>query len=411
MNLHQAPGSAAAADAETPEAALQGIRICFLSSMHPAFDKRVFDKEAMSVVRAGYLVTHLCYGPEEPQIRDGIVIDIEPRRKGLVARAASLVQLYRRAKAIDADIYHCNEVDSWLVGVFLKLIRRKKIIFDVHEHYPANFAEIHFARPLRPLVRFLVRGFMRALTPFTDHLIFAKRSVAPDFPGAKNKHTFVFNNISTEHKDVAPEGTEEGIRALYDGKITAVHTGLYNRARGWPQLLKAMSLMRNSQMEVLYLGTLNDGSEDDFKAAVRKYGLEERVHCLGWKPFKEAYQHVVNCQIGLLTFQPVRTNYFFAYPHKLFDYMLAGMPVIAPEFAWEVKEIVKEAECGLLVDTADPGALAAALDSLIDDTGQARRMGANGRRAVLEKHNWENEAEKLLETYRALLEPSAKSVG
>lgn len=384
-----------------------GTRVCFLSSMHPAYDKRVFDKEATSLARAGYAVTHLCFGPEEPEVRDGIVIDVEPRGKGLAARAGSLFRLYRRAKALDADIYHCNEVDSWLVGIFLKLFRRKIIIFDVHEHYPANIAEIHFPKMLHPLIQWLVRIFMRMLTPFTDHLVFAKKSVAPDFPGAKDKHTFVFNNISTEHKDVCPETTSDEIRTLYEGKITAVHTGLYNRARGWPQLLEAMSLMRNSQMEVLYIGTLNDGSDSEFEAALRDYDLESRVHCLGWKPFKEAYQHVVNCQIGLLTFQPIRTNYHFAYPHKLFDYMLAGMPVIGPDFAWEVKEIIREADCGFLVDTTSAAALAEALDNLIDDPDMARRMGAAGRQAVLETHNWDNEGQKLLDTYSELLNSSA----
>jgi glycosyltransferase involved in cell wall biosynthesis len=86
----------------------------------------------------------------------------------------------------------------------------------------------------------------------------------------------------------------------------------------------------------------------------------------------------------------------------MFDYMLAGLPVIAPNFAQEVVEIIKEADCGILIDPLNPDEIAQALDRLATDPQERQRLGRNGRRAVLDKYNWEAEFQKLLEMYTTL---------
>ena len=61
-----------------------------------------------------------------------------PPAHGLFRRGLGLVSLYRRARAISAECYHCNEVDSWLVGVALKISGRPRLVFDVHETFPGH---------------------------------------------------------------------------------------------------------------------------------------------------------------------------------------------------------------------------------------------------------------------------------
>jgi glycosyltransferase involved in cell wall biosynthesis len=89
-------------------------------------------------------------------------------------------------------------------------------------------------------------------------------------------------------------------------------------------------------------------------------------------------------------------------PHKLTDYMAFGLPAIAPNFAIEVAEIVAAAQCGILVDTADPQAIAQALDRLSEDSASRQRLGRNGQQAMLNEFNWEHEAERLIQVYRRL---------
>ena len=92
--------------------------------------------------------------------------------------------------------------------------------------------------------------------------------------------------------------------------------------------------------------------------------------------------------------------------------MLAGLPVIAPDFAPDIVGVLDEAGAGLLIDTGDPDVLADAMQSLINDPAMTQRLGENGRRAVFAKYHWERDAEVLIDAYHQLLgiptlEPSA----
>jgi glycosyltransferase involved in cell wall biosynthesis len=103
---------------------------------------------------------------------------------------------------------------------------------------------------------------------------------------------------------------------------------------------------------------------------------------------------------GLVTFLSA-PNHVDAQPNKMFEYMSAGVPVIASNFPlW--REIIEGNACGVCVDPTRPHEIAAAIDSFANDPGQVEVMGANGRRAVLERYNWAMEEAKLLNLYQSL---------
>jgi len=105
---------------------------------------------------------------------------------------------------------------------------------------------------------------------------------------------------------------------------------------------------------------------------------------------------------GLVTFHPL-PNHIDAQPNKMFEYMSAGIPVIASDFPlW--REIVLGNQCGLCVNPMDPAAIAKAIDHLVQHPDEGRRMGENGRRAVLERYNWSMEEVKLLAFYKQILQ-------
>ena len=385
--------------------------ICFLSTVHTARDKRVFEKEAVSLAEAGHEVVHLCPGDEPETVERGVRIVTYRQAHGLVRRALGLVSLYRRARALAADCYHCNEVDSWLVGVALKAGRhrlpasagrraRPLLVFDVHETFPHDLAEFHAPRPLRPLVVAAVRALFRVLVPFTDKLVLAKRSVAVDFPGADAKQILVQNFVPLRMLARGDDAAAAAVHAS-SSAVTAVHVGLVSRVRGWPVLLEALASDRAAGVHLTVIGEFNDGSRADFEARVLELGLEDRVRTLGWMAAGDAFREVERADIGLVLFQPGFRSHTDSLPHKLFDYMLAGLPVIVPDFGAEVAGIVRDAGCGRLVDPSDPDAVAAALGALAGDAAERRRMGDHGRRSVIDKYNWEAEAGRLVGMYAA----------
>jgi glycosyltransferase involved in cell wall biosynthesis len=106
-------------------------------------------------------------------------------------------------------------------------------------------------------------------------------------------------------------------------------------------------------------------------------------------------------QVGLVVLHP-HPAYLTSHPTKLFEYMAAGIPVVASDFPlW--RSIVENSDCGLLVDPFDPAAIAAAIERLITNPDEARRMGMRGRSAVERHFNWEMEEQSLLSFYASLL--------
>jgi len=104
---------------------------------------------------------------------------------------------------------------------------------------------------------------------------------------------------------------------------------------------------------------------------------------------------------GLVTLHPI-VNYIDALPVKMFEYMVAGIPVIASNFPlW--REIIEGNKCGLCVDPLNPSEIAKAIDYIVTHPAAAQQMGENGFRAVKEQYNWAIEEKKLLALYEQLL--------
>jgi glycosyltransferase involved in cell wall biosynthesis len=379
--------------------------ILFLSSAHPPEDKRVFAKEAVSLAEAGYRVTHLCPRPGDgPHAgeRQGVGIETFAKPRGILGRALAIPALAARAHRRRADAIHCNEVDSWIAGLLVKLLGlgRPRIVFDVHEHYSSTFAESRFPPALRPAVAGTLKLLFRCLAPFTDRIVFANPAIASDHPGAGVRGVLVQNFAPLRAR---PTGTP-----ARHGAPTMIHVGLMSRLRGWPQLLAVMTRLE-TPWRLRVIGTFNDGSEADFHATAARLGLAGRVRHDPWMAFDDMLVACAEADIGLVLFQPGTRNHVLAWPHKLFDYWLAGLPVIVPDFAEQAARLVREVSGGLAIDPSDPAAIAAAIDAM--DESSRRRMGEAGQAAVLTNYNWEQEAARLLAMYSALLPASRAAPG
>jgi glycosyltransferase involved in cell wall biosynthesis len=115
-------------------------------------------------------------------------------------------------------------------------------------------------------------------------------------------------------------------------------------------------------------------------------------------------QLMASARIGIVTFLPL-PNHVEAQPNKLFEYMSAGLPVIASDFPlW--REIVEKNKCGLLVDPNVPAEISDAVAHLLSHPQDAEAMGRRGQQAVEEQFNWDREAKVLVSFYARVLRKS-----
>ena len=367
-----------------------------LNVLHGPLDKRVFQKVARSLIGAGHEVISICPG-DGPAEDGGVRFRYIPAAASKPARLMSVWRLIQAGRREMASVYYAPEPESWCAALCLKWLRGGRVVFDMHEHAPSEFAKF-FPAPLRPAAAWLTTHIMRLFAQYTDAIILTRDSFDALWSGLGTPRTVVLN---TNH--LQPPCTEipEVLRDAYAGRPTLIHQGIFGDVRGSYQLLEAMRLLAAGRpgIRCIVLGDYAYGSEDAYRAAIDAAGLGDAIRLLATVPYEEVPAHIAVSGIGLILFQPGPLNHTLAMPHKLFDYMREGKPVIVPDFAVEVTRIVREADCGLCVDVTGPEAIADAVASLLDNPEEASRLGANGRRAVESKYHWERDEERLLEVF------------
>ncbi len=378
-----------------------------LSAAHPPADVRVVGKEGAALAAAGWRVMHLCPAPARqdasapvaegqapaatgwPSQHAGVAIETYGRAPGWRGRVLGIPALARRAAATGAAVLHASEPDAWLAALLAARRTGARVVLDVHEHYPSRL-DGRLPGALRPLARAALRRFCRATARRADAVVVAKDGLDQDF--AAPGRTIAVRNYAAA-ATVTP-------RRHGPGPLVLVHLGALGRARGAMEMLEALALCPE-ETRLRLIGRITDGSGEDFTRRAEALGLSARVDQLGWRPHAEALAEAAQADIGLVLFQPGVENHRLALPHKLFDCMQAGLPIIAPAFAEEVAAVVREAGCGVLVETDNPAAIAAAIARLADPVLRAE-LGERGRQAALGRFGWGAEAARLVALYGRL---------
>lgn len=371
------------------------IRVCHLASAHQGLDVRIFHKECVALAGAGF-ETHLVIEASADDVRaaaaKGVSLHALPSPSGRFARIFKHAwRCYWSARQIDAEIYHFHDPELIPYGVVLAL-SGKKVIYDVHEDLPMDIlTKGWIPSGVRRIVSNVARCVEYVGAKCFFHVIGATPHIAERFKsingGAIEINNFAVCAVSESNRAEA-WGSKRG-EVLYVGGIASV--------RGVQELVEAMELV-NSDIRLNLAGRFVEAEVRTNLKCSPGWG---RVNELGFLDRAGVEEALQRSRAGLVTLHPIRT-YLDSLPVKLFEYMAAGIPVIASDFPlW--REIVVGHKCGLCVDPMDPRAIACAIDYLVDHPDEAREMGENGWRAAREKYNWGHEEKRLLHFYGSLL--------
>ncbi len=407
------------------------MKICHITSIHSPIDVRIFLKEATSLAAHGYDVHLVAPGSSsvatdpskdndtdqandvyhfhssEPPSQEifeeqGVTFhNVERASGGRLARMTRTTwSVYRSAQAVDADLYHFHDPELIPIGLLLKA-QGRHVVRDVHENLPEQILSKHWVPTwLRRSLATISRSVEAFSAHFFDGIIAATPAIGRRFPSGK---TAVVQNfpLQSELTVVAPIPYEDR-----PGWITFV--GGISEIRGIYEMLKAIDILdcsggSENQVPQLRLAGAFRSSELELEA-MQMPGWK-RTKFLGWQSRQDMADLLARSRMGLVLYHPM-PNHVDAQPNKLFEYMSAGVPIVASDFPlW--REIVENERCGIMVDPLNPAAIAEAMQWIFDHPQEAAKMGERGQRAVATTYNWESQVAGLFTLYADILTPTS----
>lgn len=365
------------------------MKVAHLTSAHPRFDTRIFVKQCCSLTQSydTYLVVADGNGNEVKNQVNILDVGKFNGRKDRMLNAPNAV--FEKALVLDAEIYHLHDPELIPVGLKLKKLG-KKVIFDAHEDLPNQIQSKHYLKPItKKILSFLVKKYEQYACSKLDGIVAATPFIRDKFLNI-NANTIDINNypIVTEFK--------ENNYTLISTKKFCYIGGLAD-VRGINEMVNAIDLVKTDAKLVL-AGNFDD---PNLELKIKQLPGWAKTDFLGYLDRNEISNILSTSIAGLVVLHPTQ-SYLDALPVKMFEYMCAGIPVIASDFPlW--RSIINDAQCGKCIDPLNPLEIAKAMDFFHDNPNQVKIMGENGKNAVMEKYNWFVEESKLFTFYEKMI--------
>lgn len=366
------------------------MRICHVTSAHPANDPRIAHKQAASASCAGHEITLVA---PDLQVTPPASVHYHPIRRASgrfdrVFRVAP--QALLAAARTSPDVYHLHDPELLLWVPLLRIFTRGQFVFDAHESLPDQIMSKHWIpSPARRPLSGLTATALRLLTWFCSGLVHAVPHTVGTFAA---RPEIVVRNfpIVRRPNDAAPVRREPGITRL-------IYVGVISPIRGSIEMVEACAKASETSATRLQLvGRLEPPTH-----------LSELESLSGW-PCAE-YEGVIDHQavsallaqadIGLALLHPV-PNYLISYPTKVFEYVAAGLSVVVSDFPlW--RELFGALESVRFVDPMNADQIAETIVSLASDP-QRESAAKRAAQRVLDEMNWDTEFARLNDFYARL---------
>jgi glycosyltransferase involved in cell wall biosynthesis len=363
------------------------MRIAHLTTVHARDDTRIFGKMCRSLAAAGHDVAlHVADGLGDATVAGVRIIDVGRPANRVTRATLSAACMWQRATRQRPDILHFHDPELIPGGILARLAGRR-IVYDIHEYYRVHlretaalpgFAAVLLAHAYGAAERcaaacldacVVVTPHMQRVLPLRRSVVVANHARAEEFrPGPLP--------ASARQPGVCYVGVLSATRlveVMVDAAATA-NARLTLAGRWYPQ---------------------------DYRAAVATRPGWGVVDDLGQIDRMRMQQVLDASRAGLLVVD-LHGDEVHSSNNKLFEYMAAGLPVIASDVEF-VREVVARHGCGLLVSPpADMRAVAAAISWILANPERADSMGKAGRLAVETEYSWEREWLRLLSLYEEL---------
>ena len=372
----------------TPRHVARPITVCHFTTSHTDLKSRSFHREFMPLAAGAFGVRYVA--PIKASGRcAGVDLVAMPRHAGLVRRTLALPALFVQLLKQRAGLYHFQDPQLLPLAFALKLLFRKRVVYDAYEDFPSIAANKRsIPRFLRPVASKFVAGLEVLAARCFDGVMTADPFTLRRLARHGKSRKLVFYNFPNLDVFPPPLPRLTSFDVVYRG-------GLSERA-GTLLLLEAMCLLaaRRNPATLLLIGYFDSAAaEDAVRERIRTLGLESSVEIRGRLDHESMGAALGEARIGVCPLQPV-PKFLLNIPVKVFEYWACGLPVVASDLP-PIRPFFRDQSAGLLVPPESAVELARSICWLLDNPREANRMGARGRNLIVQRFNNGGEVHKL----------------
>ncbi|WP_299186418.1 glycosyltransferase family 4 protein [uncultured Aquimarina sp.] len=365
----------------------KNLKICHLTSVHPRYDVRIFLKECVSLAKHDFDVTLIVADGMDDEINNNVrILGIKKPKSRLDRFINTSKHLYKKAIELDADIYHFHDPELMFIGKKL-LKANKKVVYDVHEDLPRQvLTKPYLLKSIRKVLSFFIERVENHISKKFNYILTSTSHIKERFLEINKNSEVVYNYPFVEEFVDAMESSweEKTDDVCYIGGISKVR-GVY----------ECIEALKYAKCNMILAGVFQP---ENYKNQLINSEGWKNVEYVGYVDRKRIVSILSKSKVGLVTLHPT-LNYIDSLPVKMFEYMAAGIPVIASNFKmWE--QIISTENCGFCVDPLNIFEIAEAIKRVLKNDAESMKMGERGKKAILEKYNWGIEENKLIKIYQ-----------
>ncbi|MAN03341.1 MAG: hypothetical protein CMI35_09690 [Owenweeksia sp.] len=371
--------------------------------MHDWQDDRIFQRACAGLARLGHEV-HLVAVCEEDQ-KPGkfeslkVTVHLLPHRSGRKRRWNGSKDVIKAAVHLQAEVYEFHDPDLLPhIGLLKKKVPGSAVIYDIHENYAGRFANWGLPAFLGDIFRSYEKKVINGL----DGITVVSESMSSLFKGVRTPVEITRNSTDIERLRgiELPEPDADSAPVI-------VTSGSHSHARNCLQTVKALpylvqDLTVNPVMQ--FVGRYLDNMDQEMEEQAKADGTSDYLKIDGMMPWEENFKRIAKAYCGCVFYED-NPNNRVGIPNRLFEYMYCGIPVVVSDFP-ELKKVVTQAQCGVVVNSEDPRDIARGLEELLSDPEKAREMGRKGRQAMEGTYGYHVDLEILENFYYKLLKRS-----
>jgi glycosyltransferase involved in cell wall biosynthesis len=283
------------------------------------------------------------------------------------------IRLFLYLMNAEVDLIFANDLDSLPACYLASRLRNKKLIFDAHELFPEVPELVH-----RPPIKAVWEKIEHLILPNLTHSLTVCRSISDYYKQKYNIQMTVVRNMPS-YKSI-PKNTN-----LSTPK-TIIYQGALNKGRGLEMVLDAIPFVKNANLIIAGDGDIRSLLEK----RVKSLKIEDRVLFLGKITGEKLLELTQSANIGLCLLENIGLNYYYSLPNRIFDYLHAGVPVLATNFP-EIAAIVEAYKTGILIDHYEPAYLSEVINNMLENPLDTSHFDA-----ISNELCWENEEKKLI---------------